>query len=112
MTKNYAQGIVPSTPQDDCSQEASETATQNGDARVKKVKRGNDLKLRKIQIQKAFLQSPYCHLLYCLEMSECGVCFLGSTRWSWSHRDTERRTDVLGVLAEVQCCWTLIKQEH
>lgn len=39
MTKNYAQGIVPSTPQGDCSQEASRNATPIGDARVKKVKK-------------------------------------------------------------------------
>lgn len=36
MTKNYAQGIVPSTPQDDCSQ--GENGTANGDDSVREVK--------------------------------------------------------------------------
>lgn len=36
MTKNYAQGIVPSTPQDDCSQ--GENGTANGNGSVREVK--------------------------------------------------------------------------
>lgn len=38
MTKNYAQGIVPSTPQGDFCQEADKNATPNDDARVGKVR--------------------------------------------------------------------------
>lgn len=100
MTKNYAQGIVPSTPQDDCSQ--GEKGTANGDGSVREVKKNKQTKT----------QGHSFSLTFFLEMSESGVCFLGSTRWSWSQRETKRLPEVLGVLAEVQCCWSLSMQEH
>lgn len=47
MTKNYAQGIVPSTPQDDCSQ--GENGTANGDDSVREVKQKKNKKQTKTQ---------------------------------------------------------------